>query len=344
MLVKQQAKEVKAPDSIFDIKNATIVKAMLKAQDILFRHDKVMASVSGGSDSDIMLDMLERCKREGQEIHYVWFDTGVEYQATKDHLVYLEQKYNITIERFKAEKPIPLCVKQYGVPFLSKYVSSQLEQLQRHNFQWEDGTFEELVEKYPRCKSALRWWTNAASCNIKSYNIKYYSFLKEFLMENPPDFKISDKCCYYAKKLTGKKARDSAVCDLDVIGVRKAEGGIRATAFSSCYTQGIGVDHFRPIFWFTDEDKRDYENLFGVVHSACYTRYGLRRTGCVGCPFGLHILRELSIIEGFEPRLYGAVMNVFGKSYEYKKAYYSYRALKKLERTRDRSQLTFDIQ
>lgn len=332
---------------IFDLQNATVLNAILKAQDVLFRHDRVVVSISGGSDSDIVLDMVERNKREGQEIHYVFFDTGIEYQATKDHLVYLEQKYGIKIERIRAEKPIPLCVKEYGVPFLSKIVSQMIMRLQKAGFQWEDEPFEVLIKRYPKSKSALHWWCSEhknLDKFVKQYDIDYYPFLKEFLMENPPQFKIADKCCLYAKKKVAKQVYKLHSADLDCVGVRKAEGGIRATQYKTCFTQEVGTDHFRPVFWLTDEDKRFYEQEFGIVHSDCYTKYGLKRTGCVGCPFGRNCVDELKIIEAYEPRLYKAVMNVFGQSYEYTRKYREFRARKKEEAKRDKNQLRFDFE
>ena len=333
-------------DDVFSLQNATVLNAILKAQDVLFRHDRIVVSISGGSDSDIVLDMVERNKRDGSEIRYVWFDTGIEYQATKDHLDYLEQKYGITIERIKAEKPIPLCVKEYGVPFLSKHISEQISYLQKVGFNWEDGDFEELCQKYPKAKSAFMWWCNQHQKNNKNgrlFDIDRRPYLKEFLMENPPTFKISDKCCMYAKKKVAKKAYKTYMADLAVVGVRKAEGGLRATTYKTCYDQGIGTDHFRPVFWLTDEDKRFYEREFGIVHSDCYKKYGLKRTGCVGCPFATNILEELNVIEAFEPRLYKAVLNVFGQSYEYTKKYKQFRQRKKEESKRDANQITIDI-
>ena len=65
---------------------------------------------------------------------------------------------SITIERVKPDKPIPTCVREYGVPFLSKYVSEQMMRLQAHGFQWEDEPLEVLLQRYPRCKTALQWW------------------------------------------------------------------------------------------------------------------------------------------------------------------------------------------
>ena len=63
----------------------------------LKEHPNAICSYSGGADSDIIIDICEKIKPHG--IHYVWFDTGIEFQATKEHLKYLENHYDITIER-----------------------------------------------------------------------------------------------------------------------------------------------------------------------------------------------------------------------------------------------------
>lgn len=60
-----------------------------------------------------MLDIISRIDKN-KRVRYVWFDTGIEYQATKDHLNYLEENYGIQIERVKAIKPIPVSCKEYG--------------------------------------------------------------------------------------------------------------------------------------------------------------------------------------------------------------------------------------
>ena len=53
----------------------------------------------------------------------------------------------------------------------------------------------------------------------------------------------------------------------------------------------------------------------------CYTEYGLKRTGCCGCPFGRDFEFELEVLEQYEPNLYKAVCNVFKDSYEYTRKY-----------------------
>ena len=61
-------------------------------------YKNIACSISGGSDSDVMLDIIYNCDKD-KKVHYIWFDTGLEYGATKKHLLYLENKYGIKIER-----------------------------------------------------------------------------------------------------------------------------------------------------------------------------------------------------------------------------------------------------
>lgn len=289
--------------------------------DTFRRYDRIMVSLSGGSDSDIVLDYCERIGYPHGTLKYVFFDTGMEFEATKRHLDFLEKKYGIEICREKAKIPVPLGCKKYGVPFLSKQVSEWIGRLQRHNFQWENESFDYLLEKYPKCKAALRWWCNAWGENSR-LNISKQRWLKEFMIENPPDFAISAGCCSGAKKKTAEMIAKKYNPDLDVQGIRKSEGGARSTAYKSCFDETfMGCDKYRPIFWFKNADKEEYEKAFGVTHSDCYTKYGLKRTGCACCPFGSNFEYELSVAQIYEPKLYKAAMNVFGKSYKYARKY-----------------------
>lgn len=90
------------------LKNQTIGDNLVRAWSKInsSKYKNILCSISGGSDSDVMLDIVWRCDKDNK-VTYVWFDTGLEYQATKDHLKYLEEKYNIEIHPYKAIKPIP---------------------------------------------------------------------------------------------------------------------------------------------------------------------------------------------------------------------------------------------
>ena len=322
--------------------NSAVLESFLRAKSILGRHIRIFVSISGGSDSDIVMDIIEKTKGDSK-VEYVWFDTGIEYQATKDHLVFLEQKYGVEIKRIKAIKSIPTCCHEYGVPFLSKNVSEQIWRLQKHGFKFEDKPFDVLLAEYPKAASAVKWWCNQYA--MKQFRIDYNKWLKEFLIANPPSFKIAPKCCMYAKKKVAKQFIKDFGADLNVYGVRRSEGGIRAAAYKTCFSQNNdGCDHYRPVFFYTDEDKRYYEEKFDITHSDCYTRYGLKRTGCVGCPYGRNTLNELEVIKHFEPKLYKACMSIFGVAYEYTKKYRDFCAAMNEKEKADEDQMSlFDM-
>ena len=141
------------------------------------------------------------------------------------------------------------------------------------------------------------------------------------MIANPPTFKISCKCCQYGKKNLMHKAIAENGYELEITGVRRAEGGIRDVAYKSCFDNNGDHDRYRPLFWYTNADKEQYEEYYGVEHSKCYTEYGLKRTGCAGCPFGKDFEFELEVIEKYEPKLFKAVNNIFGDSYDYTRRY-----------------------
>lgn len=314
------------PDKLSPV--TKIAFAMQKASAHLLSHKNIMVAVSGGSDSDVMLDMLLRVV-DREKLTFVFFDTGIEYAATKRHLDDIEKKYNITIDRQPAAKPVPLGCKQYGQPFLSKYASEMIERLQKYDFDFAgsgDKDFDELLQQYPHCTAALKWWcnkhNNANGGTRSAFNINRFFGLKEFMTKYPPQFKISNKCCRGAKKKTSEKYEKLHTFDCKCLGLRKAEGGIRAASIKSCFTRSAkGADISRPIFWFDDATKKEYTERYGVVYSDCCIVYGMTGTGCAGCPFGSNFENELIILREHESKLYVAVNNIFGDSYDYTRRY-----------------------
>ena len=179
--------------------------------------------------------------------------------------------------------------------------------------------FSGRTSRCPNCKIALQWWCNAyyspesGIVKMSRFSIGRNSWLKEFMIANPPNFRISNKCCDYAKKKPAKLLIQKYDADLEIIGVRKAEGGIRSASYKTCFSESRskGCSSYRPVFWYTDSDKKAYEEFYGIQHSRCYTEYGLKRTGCVGCPYNPRVTEELEIIRKHEPKLYPAAQNIF---------------------------------
>lgn len=313
-------------DSIINASpNNHLIQNTLMKMDLKLWHFKnPVCSISGGSDSDTMMDIIERVRGD-RPVTYVFFDTKVEYEATKRHLNDLEKKYGVEIIRRDAVVTVPLGCKKCGVPFLSKSVSKNIARLQKCGFQWEDEPYDVLINRYPNCASGLKFWCNAWTLDnekASKYNIRNQLFLKEFMTANPPAFPISDKCCQGAKKDTGALIDTEFQAGLKILGLRKAEGGVRATSITSCFSlDNNGFGNYRPLWFWSDADKAEYKEYYGVTYSDCYEVWGFKRTGCAGCPFNSRFEDELKVMEQYEPKMYTAANNIFGQSYEYTRAY-----------------------
>lgn len=83
----------KADEYIAKAPTLTIFDGLVKAKSVLTNNKNILVSVSGGADSDCMIDIVENLiPRDGEhDVTYVWFDTGVEMDATKRHLSFLEK-------------------------------------------------------------------------------------------------------------------------------------------------------------------------------------------------------------------------------------------------------------
>ena len=313
--------------------NYNIVMTLLKAHSVLSRHKKVAISTSGGSDSQIIMDLLELVKPDYCEYRYVFFDTKFEYEATYRHLDELERNYGIAIDRRQPRKSIPVACRDHGIPFISKDISEMMNRLQSHNFDWNDTQENATFEKYGRCKSALDWYFNVRPPSISGkskYCINRYKLLREFIIANPPDFLISDKCCYYAKKQTSVAFNREYNPDLSVNGMRQAEGGRRAGSIKSCFTlrNDNNPANYRPLWAWSDYDKLVYKQWRGIRYSDCYELYGLHRTGCTGCPCNSKAEQELAIVEPFEPKIVKAARQIFGATYDYRRRYVEFKSRK----------------
>lgn len=290
------------------------------------KHQNVRVAYSGGSDSDTVMWVL---RQAGFEVKGVLYDTGIEWDATMRHVDFMrEQGFDIDVIR--AVRPVPTSNKKYGHPFLNKRVSDYLQRLQKHNFKFQEHgslDFDTLYEMYPRSKSALRWWTNNWGENSR-FNIDQNTWLKEFLIKYGLPFAVSGKCCDGAKKLPIKQYAKEHDIDLMILGLRKSEGGARATVYKSCYLpkKSYTYSMYFPLFYWNNKMKEWYDKTYEIPHSDCYTKYGLTRTGCAGCPFGRNFDDELEQLETWEPKLAKGIKNIFSPVYDWTRKYREFQA------------------
>lgn len=329
----------------------------------LSQHPNAICSYSGGSDSDIMLDLLERTrnmiKGHFAPIKYVFFNTGLEMEATKRHVKEVSDKYGVEIEECRPKKNIVKATRENGLPFLSKIVSAAMESVQSHDIPFtikeeydsaEDkhSKYKEICERYPNAKSAI----NFLCCCNKDGDprpeiqlvIGSNKYLYEYMKENPPHFRMSAKCCDYCKKNLAHSVQKNY--EMVITGERRDEGGMRSVPKvfddpneTMCfYTQGSQY-RFRPLFFVSDKDKEWYKRQYNIRYSDAYEIYGLTRTGCCGCSISSKAIEDLEKIRPYEPNLVKAAWNIFGDSYRYRQGYNTFRAQM---RAAESGQLTFD--
>lgn len=317
----------------------------------LVEHPNAICSYSGGSDSDIMLHLIETVRKifDLPPVHYCFFNTGLEMEAIKRHVREVSEKYGVTITEYRPKKNIVLATREYGLPFISKIMSAGLEGVQKKNIPLsiadeyanaEDKPAKraELKVRYPGCESTINF---LCCCNSKGEPrpdiqlvIGSSKYMLDFIKENPIPFKVSNKCCTYCKKNLAHSVQKDF--DMVITGERRDEGGMRSVPrkdnTSMCFTESAdGKYRLRPLFYVSDADKQWYKDYYGIRYSDAYEVYGLTRTGCCGCSISAKAVEDLEKIRPFEPNLVKAAWNVFGDSYRYRQQYNDYKANRRKE-------------
>lgn len=321
----------------------------------LIEHPRAICSYSGGSDSDILIDIVERVRRffELPAVDYVFFNTGLEMEATKRHVKRTSEKYGVEIRTCRPDKNVVLAAREFGIPFVSKIMSAGLEGVQKKHIplsiadeyeQAEDKAAKraELRRRYPKCESTINFLCGCNSAGEPRPNIQLVigssKWMLDFIKENPIPFRVSNRCCDVCKKAAAHNAQKGY--DMVITGERRAEGGMRSVprkdSTTMCFSESSdGSYRLRPLYYVTDADKAWYKERYGIRYSDAYEIYGLTRTGCCGCPISSKAVDDLEKIRPFEPNLVKAAWNVFGESYKYRQRYNAYKA-ERMEREKTR--------
>lgn len=312
----------------------------------LIEHPRAICSYSGGSDSDILLDIVERARRMFSlpPVRYVFYNTGLEMEATKRHVREAAQRYGVEITERRPKKNIVIAARDYGLPFVSKIMSQGLEGVQRKGIplaiadEYAQATDkpakrQELRERYPKCENAINFLCCCNSAGEPRPNIQLVinssRYMLDFIKENPIPFRVSNRCCDVCKKQVAHQTQKGY--ELVITGERRAEGGMRSVprkdCASMCFIESAdGSYRLRPLYYVSDADKAWYKARYGIRYSDAYEVYGLKRTGCCGCPISSRAAADLELIRPHEPNLVKAAWRVFGASYEYRRRYNEYKA------------------
>lgn len=329
----------------------------------LKEHPKAICSYSGGADSDILIDLIEMTRDMFKlpPVKYVFYNTGLEMKATKDHVREVAQKYGVEIEEMRPKIGIVKAVRMCGVPFVSKIMSAGLEGWQKkklplsiaeeyENAEDKIAKRKELKERYPGCEQIINFLCCCNSAGEPRPNIQLVinssKYMRDFIGEYPPDFQISAKCCDYCKKQVAHNCQKDY--EMIITGERRDEGGMRSVprtdSTTMCFTEtASGQFRLRPLYYVSDKDKAWYKEWRNIRYSDAYEVYGLKRTGCCGCPISYRAVDDLKIIGKYEPNVEKAAWNIFGRSYEYRQKYNEYKARRMAEEKEKQEQLEGQI-
>lgn len=273
----------------------------------LATHEHTEVSVSGGSDSNVIVHIIATNFRQYlPKIKFVFCNTGLEYRATLRHLDFMEQTYGIHIDRIRGMSVVT-AVRRYGVPVLSKRFSQAVCRAQKGS------------------ESAIKLLHTKRTENRYGYTDTEMALCDRILVNKTP--LVSSECCSKSKKEPLHKYDAENGIDLTITGERRCEGGIRALTHADCFEMGHGkrVDKYMPLFFWDDETKQYYKEKEHIRYSDCYEVWGFDRTGCVGCPFNSRVGDYLKIVKVYEPLLYEACINVFGDAYLLQDEFYPHR-------------------
>lgn len=332
----------------------------------LTEHPNAICSYSGGSDSDIMIDLIERTRQAFNlpKVQYCFFNTGLEMKATKDHVKETMQKYGVDIMEVKPDISIVTSARKYGIPFVSKIMSAGLEGWQNKQIplsiadeyaKAEDKITKraELKERYPGCETTINFLCCCNSAGEPRPDIQLVinssKYMLDFIKEHPPQFKVSASCCDYCKKAPAHRIQKDY--EMIITGERRDEGGMRSVPKKAeatrngntmCFSENSnGQYRLKPLYYVSDSDKAWYKERYAIRYSDAYEVYGLTRTGCCGCPVSYKAVKDLEMIEPYEPNVVKAAWNIFGDSYRYRQQYNEYKMKRMCEKHITEGQMSF---
>ena len=188
-------------------------------------------SFSGGKDSTILHHLIDMALPNNR-IPRVFINTGIEYNLIVEFVKGLAEKD----DRFvilKPTQPIKPLLEKYGYPFKSKQHS--------HNL---------MVYQHSGIGKSIKRYLGIIESNTKFRCPKCLEY------QFTPDFKLkcSDKCCQKLKKEPIHKWEKASNRKIAITGMRKSEGGKRASIKGCILTDKNGnIKRFHPLLVVSDE-------------------------------------------------------------------------------------------
>lgn len=275
-----------------------VIKAAMKK----YGEENFVISFSGGKDSTVLHYLIDLALPDNK-IPRVFINTGIEYSHIVNY-VYDLAKQDDRFITIKPKYPLGRILKEYGYPFKSKEHSQLVQMYQRNGGNPSTERYYNPPETRRRfgCPKCLR-----------------YQF------EGPMDFKISAECCNKLKKEPFADWQTENSVPYRMTGERVAEGGLRAS-HGGCLVvdKSKHLKKFKPLNPVSDEWIDWFIQEHGIkLCDLYYEPYNFTRTGCMGCPYNIHIQESLETMRVLLPDEYRKATTLWKPVYdEYKRIGY----------------------
>lgn len=258
----------------------TLADRVQKIQSVIrqYGEDNFYISFSGGKDSTVLSELVD-VALPNNRIPRVFADTGIELKLIRD-FVMARAANDKRFEVIEPSTPIIQMLKQKGYPFKSKQHSKWLDNYQRKGMYWAIKNYCGDGDKklYRSCPKILR-----------------YQFSEDF------SIRVSDKCCEELKEKPISKWQRERKKKIGITGVISEEGGRRMNTVCLAFVSGK-LKQFHPLALITKDWEDWFIEKYEIEICKIYKEpYNFKRTGCKGCPFALHLQKELDTLEKHFP-------------------------------------------
>lgn len=256
------------------------IKQINKQYDL---ENNAYISFSGGKDSTILHYLIDLAL-PNNNIPRVYLNTGIEYRYVRKFVEELAKNDNRIIV-LNSGVNIKQMLEKDGYPFKSKQHSHNLAIYCRNKDK----------EEY---NLSLKRYLGIIESNTLFRCPKYleYQFTKDF------ELKCSDQCCYKLKKYPAKKWAKENNKTITLTGMRKEEGGQRASIDCIVIDKDNKLTKFHPLLVVNEDWENEFINRYNIqLCKLYYPPFNFKRTGCKGCPFSLDLQEQLDIMEHLLP-------------------------------------------
>lgn len=256
-----------------------------KIQSVIKKYgeENFYISFSGGKDSTVLSALIDMAL-PNNKIPRVYANTGIELNMIRDFVIEL-QKTDDRIVIIKPTVPIKQMLEKDGYPFKSKEHAKYVMKYQAKGFDYKS------VRAYTKKENTLSGRPMLHTCPKK--------LMYQFTEENT--LKISDMCCFRLKKEPLQNWQEQNNKKYSILGIMREEGGRRRNAQCLAFT-GKKLKSFQPLAQVTKEWENWLIEKYNIEICDIYKEpYNFTRTGCKGCPFALHLQKELDTLEEFFP-------------------------------------------